>query len=925
MIEQRIFIANDELTGTMLTELASALKRIRPDYVRIATSYLTPDGFRAIQSGLQPVKSVQLLLGERPFFSRRGPTEVLQEGDGDLFGPVEKISWFEFLEGKIPWVLMNHAERKALLLAEGEDAFNERREFNLESWRKVQDLVHFLERNGVQIRRYLGDKVGKVEAGKVLDTYTAPSVHLHAKAYLLRGLEVSYGAIGSSNLTKGGLEGNIEANLITTEPGVVDQLEEWFNRKWEQGQDCREELIDELEKCVLFGRRFTPWQVFLKSLHTAYGRFLGSDLSEEVAERLAKFQSEGVARAVELLEKHWGAMICDSVGLGKTYTGLGILVEYLKRQKSTGKALVVCPAQLEENWSMDKLRYWGIPGETISMESLTKLVDLEEVEDPTEVRKRLARLKRLQSYDIVLVDESHNFRNPGTKRYRALMEIIRGGQKADKRVLLITATPINNTLWDLYHQLMLITRGDNSWYSGRGPVGNLEGTFRNLEKAGGGPGLLDTMLLTLIRRTRYDIRQRLEAGEKLEIDGKSLEFPEHKIPEAITYSLEELYKGVYKQVIETIERLNFAVYNLESYGIEREGKEQKEDRKKAIDRNESFIGIIRTTYLKRMESSVAALENSLRQQVFYLDLFLKLLESGKVLRPKDRDRLKVILGGSLADDMLREYECDERLDEVISSLPKVDRSEFDYQRLANDVAQDRGFLDKLLLSLKDLDAKTGGKDDPKIHALKKKLESFSKKDSHGIPTKIVIFTYYKDTAYHIFQSLGGLAKGEWQGLLRVASNLPGRPWMSLLTGDDDMKRRSKILAHFAPLAANRELEDLDDPVLQEKIELFRNESIDILVATDVLSEGQNLQDAQYLINYDLHWNPVRMIQRGGRIDRLFSPHKEVFIFNVMPEQGLEDLLKIVSRLLKKAKAIDATIGLDASLLGEKIEPLALDQ
>jgi len=159
----------------------------------------------------------------------------------------------------------------------------------------------------------------------------------------------------------------------------------------------------------------------------------------------------------------------------------------------------------------------------------------------------------------------------------------------------------------------------------------------------------------------------------------------------------------------------------------------------------------------------------------------------------------------------------------------------------------------------------------------------------------------------------------------VASNLPGQPWMSLLTGDDDMKRRAKILPHFAPLAANRELEDLDDPVLQEKVEPFREESIEILVATDVLSEGQNLQDAQYLINYDLHWNPVRMIQRGGRIDRLFSPHKEVYIFNVMPEQGLEDILKIVSRLLKRAKAIDATIGLDASLLGEQITPLALDQ
>ena len=147
----------------------------------------------------------------------------------------------------------------------------------------------------------------------------------------------------------------------------------------------------------------------------------------------------------------------------------------------------------------------------------------------------------------------------------------------------------------------------------------------------------------------------------------------------------------------------------------------------------------------------------------------------------------------------------------------------------------------------------------------------------------------------------------------------------MLTGADNQKRRSDILQYFAPLAFHRETEPPDDPVLVERIEPFRAEGIELLISTDVLSEGQNLQDAQYLVNYDLHWNPVRMIQRAGRIDRLFSPHEDVFFYNIMPERELESLLKLVSRLTQKVASIEEMIGLDASVLGEQIEAKAFDQ
>lgn len=928
MTNSNRFIANDEVTGTLLSDLQTALATLKPNRARIATAYLTPDGFLAIKDGLQSVASVRLLLGERPFLTRRGPLETLAGGTNEeLEGPSEAIDWLDFLEGRIPWILMNHDQRKALLSEEGEEAFEQRKAFDLGAWQKVQELVHFLEREGVGLRRFLGEKAGRVPQGRVLDPTTASNVHLHAKCYLFAGGEGNYSVIGSSNLTKGGLENNVEANLVSNEAYVCDKLEQWFERKWLQGQDCKEEFVRRLEECVLYGRRFTPWQVFIKALHTAYGRFLGLGLSEEIAGRLATFQTEGVARAVELLERHWGAMICDSVGLGKTFTGLGILKEYLGRKKSIGKALVICPAQLEHNWDVDRLRQWGIPGETITMESLPQLVGLEEIEDSVERRRFQSRLKRLQGYDVVLVDESHNFRNPGTKRYQALMEIIRGGLKPDKRVVLLTATPINNTLWDLYHQLMLITRGDNSWYVGRGPVGNLEGTFRNLEKSGGGPGLLDTMLLTLVRRTRYDIRQRQDRGEPIEIAGKPVFFPKHDIPGAITYSLEAIYEGkeIYKEIIATFESLTFAVYNLEKYGVEAKTEDEKKQQESAVHRNESFIGILRTNYLKRMESSVEALRTSLRRQVAYLDLFLDFLKKGKVISPKDRDRLQVILGGALEDENLEGIKTDERWQTWLKGLPTIAAGSLKGKDLEKDVHSDLDSIKRLLELVENTRAKTRSQGDPKIQALRKLISSFPATDARGIPTKVVIFTYFKDTAYHIFEMLGGPAEANWGTELRAKSNLPGEPWMSLLTGDDDGKRRLNVLAHFAPLSFYRTDEDVDDPALLEKINPLRKESIEVLVATDVMSEGQNLQDAQYLINYDLHWNPVRMIQRAGRIDRLFSPHEHVFFYNIMPEQGLEELLRLVSRLQLRAKAIDATIGLDASVLGEIIQEKAIDQ
>ena len=919
-------IANEPTTGSMREHLAGALARVIPQDIRIATAYLTPDGFLDLKDGMEGAASVRLLLGERPFMNRRGPGDVLsQPGDDDeLLGPAESVDWYTFLEGGYPWLLLTHEERRELL-AQG--VTPEAGAFDLSAWERVTKLSDFLRRDSVEVRRFLGSDNGKILPEKVLD-HRSPKNRLHAKAYLFSGEMGRYAAVGSSNLTKSGLSENSELNLASYDRDLTAHLEGWFDEKWEQGQDCRAQFIQRLEECVLFGKRYTPWQVMIKSLHAAYGRFLELGLSEEVMGRLAGFQQQAVQRCVALLKRHWGAMLCDSVGLGKTYEGLGILREFANqrtedpiRPSTSTRALIVCPAQLQDNWSTDRLAEWGIIATTVSMESLPSLADIQDEPSAIQRQRLYADLKRYQEqYDIILVDESHNFRNPRTKRYRALVDIIRGG-KPDKRVLLMTATPINNSVWDLYHQLILITRGDDTWYAGRGPIPNLRDAFQAIEKGDSGSGLLDTMMLSLVRRTRHDIRSMQEAGETMEVNGQPLRFPEHEIPKAVDYSLQGLYGNIYLDIMDAIEHLNFAVYRLDEYGVE---TGEKETRAQLRQRNANFVGIMRTILLKRMESSQAALTSTVRSLVDYLNLFLARLEQGRVLTPKQAYKLRAVLGGSLPDHDQDVEDLDPR---AVAALQQELDAPLDGDlraRLQADVEFDRDRLQTLLTRLQWLEEMLAEQGDPKAQAVRRLLEGLPKEDNHGHPTKVALFTTYKDTAQHLFQQFGGDAESLKSGV-RVQSNLKDGRWMSLLTGEDDQGRRRAVLERFAPIAAHRATEASDDPALLRKIEPLRAQSIELLIATDVLSEGQNLQDAQFLVNYDLPWNPVRMIQRAGRIDRLFSPHDRVYIYNLMPEEGLEDLLNLVSNLSKKIETIEDAVALDASVLGEQIEAKELDK
>ncbi|HDN80640.1 MAG TPA: helicase [Chloroflexi bacterium] len=575
-----------------------------------------------------------------------------------------------------------------------------------------------------------------------------------------------------------------------------------------------------------------------------------------------------------MLERHRGVLIADAVGLGKTYIGMGILEHYLIGKRRRGhipRGLVICPAQLRDLLWQPKLSEYNITSTVLSME---------------ELGRSNFNWRAYNNFDIVLVDESHNFRNPGTQRYRNLMNLLATG-KRDKRLVLMTATPINNTIWDLYHQISLITRGEDGYYRDYG-IRNLQAFFRAVER--GEAELFDLLEEVAVRRSRYDIRRRQEAGERIILPGKGeIRFPERQL-EAIHYDLTRTYDGFYAEVATAIEALTLVPYNIEQFR-----KEKDREAELVIERNNALIGILKTVFLKRLESSLAAFEASVtRAAEFQRRFFDILVKEGRLLdSPHYRKILAMEEEGETAD-----------VEAIIADLPEVSIADYDISAIRDALENDLRLFEGILRRLEKIRGAEEAQRDGKLVAVKKRLAELL-----AAGHKVLLFTYYQDTANYLYNQLQ--ADAEWQ-------RLAGNPQIGLITGDTAPATRAQLVRRFAPKANAPELETAEPRPLD-------GPELNLLISTDVLSEGQNLQDADVLVNYDLHWNPVRLIQRAGRIDRLGSPFGKLLIINCFPEEGLEELLRLVERLQRRIRDIDRTVGLDASVLGEVITPRSLDE
>lgn len=676
----------------------------------------------------------------------------------------------------------------------------------------------------------------------------------HAKCYVF---DEKKAIVGSSNFTRMGLDGNIELNAVLYQPAVATLVSDWFERRWDKADDAKKDLIHMIEESK-FGLPLDPYTMYMKMLYEYYRqRIEDMEAMKGKHVELTEFQQDAVTEAKRILRKYGGVIISDSTGLGKTHIGVELLRFLLMEERR--KVLLIAPAQVKNTVWKPRLLEDSVKTMNLSMESVGR--------SDFEPSKYL-------NFDIVLIDESHNLRSHAAQRRINIMKILAGGKR--KKVILMSATPINNSLMDLYYQLSLITAGDDLYFTNL-DIPDLRNHFVQAAKKRGMQEGIDTIVRILdevmIKRTRTHIKENYPDAT---LGGKPVRFPKRNLHK-IEYSLTNLYgANVYSNVIDTIDRMHLVPYRLVMYD-----KKAHDDEKRRAGQIAILQKIILT---KRFESSVEAIRSSVGRLEKFYDMFERAIDEGKILNSRD-------LGKILEEIRHDDENDDEKIIDVLKSgklnLDPLG-SNYDKKTIKTELAADRKMISELLKDLEKI--KPYG--DTKLQKLNEDIIKYEVLEKES--KKIVIFTSYVDTARYVHKHLETVLDDK-----KVV----------LLTGSVSTKKRQEILEQFAPKSN----------YTNGDIPLDWKEA-DVLVTTEVLSEGQNLQDCNYVVNYDLPWNPMRIVQRVGRVDRLTSKFKSITSAVFVPEKELNDLLRIMEKLESKIQTIADVVGAEGSILGEKENP-----
>ncbi len=839
---------------------------------KFAVGYFFLSGFTSIADNLSKVKELRLLIGNT---TNRETLEQLAEG----YRRLELVA-----DAAEAQAYPKRAETKRM---SSETADNIRGSVELmdqtdDSEILLKTIVRMIEEKRLKVRVYTKGR-------------------LHAKAYIFNyqdagRYEKGIGIVGSSNLSLSGISHNTELNVVVQGNDNHTELAKWFNRLWDESKDFDASLMDEIKQSWAVAE-VRPYDIYMKTLYTLVNdRLEGGEENEvlwddEITNRLADFQRAAVKQTVQMIRDYGGAFVADVVGLGKSYIGSAIIKHFERTEHA--RSLIICPPALVDMWERYNELY-QLNARVLSMGYLK--------EGENGSYTFLLDDVKYKDRNFVLIDESHNLRHQDTQRYKVVQNFL---AIAGKRCCFLTGTPRNKSAWDLYYQIKLFHQDDKTDLPVDPP--DLKKYFKLIEK--GEKKLPDLLSNILVRRTRNHILRwygfdskthqpidpskfwQYENGHKrayVLVGGKHQFFP-NRVLKTIEYSIEDTYQGLYqdlrnylgksrkgkpKKTIE--EELTYARYGLWHYV------------KKEMKRNEPYSslkraginlrGLIRVLLFKRFESSVYAFKETVRRLLILHQRFREALAQGFV--PAGDDARAILYEPNQAEEQ-------DLMDALRRVSGKYNADDFEIEILKEHIEHDIQLLKQMLALVEPITPEK----DAKLQTLIKELETDLLKAG-----KCLIFTQYADTARYIYENLNPEDR---------------RKDIDVIFSGD--KSKARIVGRFSP-KSNPEYK-----FQKGEVELNK------LVTTDVLAEGLNLQDCDKIINYDLHWNPVKLIQRFGRIDRIGSKNDVIYGFNFLPEMGIEKNLNLRKKLKNRIQEIHDTIGEDATILdsSERINPEAM--
>lgn len=798
----------------LYTRFATILKS-NTQFFDVLVGYFRSSGFFKMYKSLETVEKIRILVGLNV----------------DKF----TVKIIDKANNEIRTIAIPSTEGKAIVVDEIEKEF-ENAATTSEIEKGVRVFIEWLKSGKLEIRMYT----------------EAP---IHAKVYIMRKdqqkVPDTYGSVitGSSNFSEAGLVNNLEFNVELKDRYDVEFALNGFEELWVKGVDIKETYIDTVETKTWMRDDITPYQLYLKTLYEFFKEEINSDkenfntLLPDGYMRL-QYQIDAVTQARKKLNAYNGVFISDVVGLGKTYI-CAMLANSFNRHT---RKLIICPPVLVDYWKSVLQEFDVSRADVESLGKLDRIID-----------------KGADKYDYVFIDEAHRFRNSNTESFTKLHQICRG-----KKVVLISATPINNYNSDIENQIYLFQDKQGGTING---IKNIEGFFRTLNsrlngKKKGTKEYVDAMrgnseimrdkLLreVMVRRTRSEIQEYY--AEDLEKQG--LKFPTVGNPEQIIYAFDDETDVVFRETINAIKKFNYARYTPLLYL-----KDKKKYAQMLVSQH-NMGGFMKGILVKRLESSFYAFKMTLSRFIESYEKFINMSKDGAIYISKKVDVYDLLDDGD-----------DSRLMYLIENedVMKFETDEFQprfFAELESDLAQLqylKGLWDEL-------------KNDPKLNEFKKGL----KENNILKRKKLIVFTESKETANYLYESLREIYKDR----------------IICFSGQSNFSLKEQIEDSFNPKNLNK-----------------NNDKYDVLITTDVLAEGINLHRANVLINYDLPWNPTRIMQRVGRVNRVGTEHDRIYVFNFFPTSQSNKQLPLKDRIMEKLQAFHDTLGEDIKYLSDEEE------